>query len=104
VHVIRESDTVRIELVDESGELSASLKSGEWSVEDADADHVPIAVAGGWVSSTLLQVDVAFIETPHRLQLTCDSNTHEFTAQWVTAPLQLQPTPLSDLKTPLPLG
>jgi CubicO group peptidase (beta-lactamase class C family) len=104
VRVIRESDTVRIELVDESGELSASLKSGEWSVEDADADHVPIAVAGGWVSSTLLQVDVAFIETPHRLQLTCDSNTHEFTAQWVTAPLQLQPTPLSDLKTPLPLG
>lgn len=106
VRVRSESDTVRITLVDESGELSATLKTGDWDVEDAgpDAEVPPIAVAGGWSSQTLLQFDVVFIETPHRLQMSCDSSSHEFTARWVTAPLRLDSTPLSDLKTPLPLG
>jgi hypothetical protein len=56
------------------------------------------------VNDTVLQFDVVFIETPHRLRLSCDRNTREFTAHWVTVPLRIDSTPLSDLKTPLPLG
>ncbi|WP_308467318.1 serine hydrolase domain-containing protein [Rathayibacter soli] len=104
VHVAQQSATWRVTLVDESGELSALLKAGEWNVADAASDLVPIAVAGGWSDQQHLRFDVVFIETPHRLQIACDITTHEFTAHWVTTPLHLESTPLSDLKTPPPLG
>jgi CubicO group peptidase (beta-lactamase class C family) len=104
VHVVRESDGFTVTLADDSGDLSAPLTPAEWSVVDADAGAPPVAVAGGLANETLLQFDVAFIETPHRMRLSCDSSSGEFTARWVTEPLRLASTPLSDLKTPLPLG
>ena len=104
VHVARESETWRITLVDDSGELSTVLTPGQWTIADAPTDLVPIAAAGGWSNPETLRFDVVFIETPHRLQLSCDITTHKFTAHWVTAPLHLESTPLSDLKTPVPLG
>ncbi|TAM66890.1 MAG: class A beta-lactamase-related serine hydrolase [Microbacteriaceae bacterium] len=104
VRVTRESTTWLLTLVDESGELTAVLEPDRWAVADAPTDLVPIAVAGGWLNSQTLHVDVAFIETPHRLQLTGDLSSHEFTAHWITAPLDLESAPLDDLQTPLPVG
>jgi hypothetical protein len=104
VRIVRKSGAVVVTLADESGDLSAPFTAADWSIGDADAGTAPIAVAGGWVNDTVLHLDVVFFETPHRLRLSCDSTTREFTAHWVTAPLRLDSTPLSDLKTPSPLG
>jgi CubicO group peptidase (beta-lactamase class C family) len=104
VRIVRKSGAFMVTLADESGDLSGPFTVADWSIGDADAGSAPIAVAGGWVNDTVLHLDVVFFETPHRLRLSCDSTTREFTAHWVTAPLRLDSTPLSDLKTPSPLG
>jgi hypothetical protein len=46
----------------------------------------PIATANAWLGQRLL-VDVVFVETPHRLQLSLDMATSEFAAKWAAEPL-----------------
>ncbi|MFD8235533.1 serine hydrolase domain-containing protein [Streptomyces sp. NPDC059696] len=50
-------------------------------------DPVPTAVSGGWTEDGTLAVDVLFLETPHRLALTCSLADRTLTAHWRTAPL-----------------
>ncbi|WP_330350788.1 serine hydrolase domain-containing protein [Streptomyces sp. NBC_00582] len=56
------------------------------------------AVGGGWTDGATLAVDVAFLETPHRLRVTCSLTDHALTAHWDTEPLH--PGPLSALRAP----
>lgn len=47
----------------------------------------PVASSGGWTDRGELRADLVFLDTPHRLALTCslaDSSVH---ARWVTTPL-----------------
>lgn len=48
---------------------------------------VPVACAGGWESPTVLRFEVLFLETPHRLSVTCRIPDKTFEAHWVTMPL-----------------
>jgi hypothetical protein len=50
-------------------------------------DPVPIAVSGGWTDPDTLRLDVLFLETPHRLTVTCALDDGTFTARWHTTPL-----------------
>lgn len=50
----------------------------------------PLATAYGWADGQL-QIDVVFVETPHRLCLSLDPGTCRFTARWQLAPLDEQP-------------
>ncbi|MEU6686706.1 serine hydrolase domain-containing protein [Streptomyces sp. NPDC046832] len=50
-------------------------------------DPVPTAVSGGWTEDGTLAVDVLFVETPHRLALTCSLADRTLTAHWGTPPL-----------------
>lgn len=59
---------------------------------------VPLACMGGWVDPGVLRFDVIFLETPHRLRVTCRIPEHIFDAQWVTAPLFA--ATLGDLRAP----
>ncbi|MEU1040524.1 serine hydrolase domain-containing protein [Streptomyces sp. NPDC005907] len=68
---------------------------------------VPTAVSGGWRDPDTLGVDVLFLETPHRLSVTCALATRTFTARWHTAPLHGGPlgslrAPSRDKATPAP--
>lgn len=70
---------------------------GSWAVSG------PIAASGGWVGTATLRFDVIFLETPHRLHITCDRSTGTFDASWATPPLQ--PLTLHELHAPRnPLG
>jgi CubicO group peptidase (beta-lactamase class C family) len=86
----------------EGGEpLTARLGIGGWAVTDAaagDGTSVPVAVSGGWSEELVLRFDVLFLETPHRLAVTCWAETATFEATWVTAPLW--PSALRDLRAP----
>ncbi len=55
-----------------------------WTVAQ---EPLPTAVSGGWTDSGTLAVEVAFLETPHRLALTCSLADRTLTARWCTQPL-----------------
>ncbi len=59
---------------------------------------MPVAVTGGWDGPDALTVDIAFLETPHRLRVTCSLTDRTFRAHWLTTPLV--PWPLRSLRAP----
>ncbi|MGW2516744.1 serine hydrolase domain-containing protein [Streptomyces sp. NPDC001617] len=77
------------------------LRFGEagWIVTD---EPLPTAVSGGWADADTLAVDVVFLETPHRLTVTCSLPERTFTARWHTTPLHR--APLRAMRAPRPSG
>ncbi|WP_367325430.1 serine hydrolase domain-containing protein [Streptomyces sp. HUAS ZL42] len=86
--------------LDEGGmRLDLRLGADGWSVGE---EPLPIAVSGGWTDPDTLAVDVVFLETPHRLTVTCSLTDRTFTARWATAPLH--GGPLRSLRAPRTSG
>ncbi|MFE6521920.1 serine hydrolase domain-containing protein [Streptomyces sp. NPDC057794] len=56
-----------------------------WTVAE---EPLPTAVSGGWTGAGTLAVEVVFLETPHRLALTCSLADGSVTARWRTEPLE----------------
>jgi hypothetical protein len=68
--------------------FDAPLGTG-WTVGEAPAPDgipVPVGTSGGWTGPEGLRFDVAFLETPHRLEIRC-SLPDRIVATWRTAPL-----------------
>jgi CubicO group peptidase (beta-lactamase class C family) len=57
---------------------------GGWHVTE---DPVPAAASGGWTDPGTLEFDVIFLESSHRLTLTCSLGECTFRARWGTRPL-----------------
>jgi hypothetical protein len=76
----------RVTLVDDGDrlELGAGVGEAGWTVVE---EPVPIAVSGGWTDAETLVLDLAFLETPHHLLVTCSPGDRTFTARWRTQPL-----------------
>ncbi|MEU0074975.1 serine hydrolase domain-containing protein [Streptomyces sp. NPDC006332] len=85
----------RVTLVEDGHRLELPLGEGDWAVVD---EPVPVAVGGGWTDVETLVVEVAFLETPHRLAVSCSLKDRTFTARWRTRPLQ--PAPLRSTRAP----
>ncbi|WP_328483819.1 beta-lactamase family protein [Streptomyces sp. NBC_00377] len=64
--------------------LELSLGSGGWQVSDVP---LPTAVSGGWTDGDTLTAHIVFLETPHRLRVTCSLADRTFDARWDTEPL-----------------
>lgn len=64
--------------------LELRLVATGWTV---DGSGLPTAVSGGWTDQDTLRLDVLFLETPHRLTVTCALRAGTFTARWHTTPL-----------------
>ncbi|MFF6954291.1 serine hydrolase domain-containing protein [Streptomyces iakyrus] len=69
---------------DHPDRLALRLAGEGWTVAE---EPVPTAVSGGWTDAGTLAVDVVFLETPHRLALTCSLAGGTLTASWRTQPL-----------------
>ncbi len=78
--------------------IAARVGPDGWTTVEAD---VPTAATGGWTDDGDLRFAVIFLETPHRLVLTCSPADRTFEAQWVNAP-PLGQTPLRLLRSPRP--
>ncbi|HEY5833004.1 MAG TPA: serine hydrolase, partial [Streptomyces sp.] len=84
--------------------LTPRFEGPGWTVEATPpAPHtphpfVPGAVSAGWTDADTLVAEVVFLETPHRLALTCSLTTRTFTARWRTKPLRGEP--LAALRAP----
>lgn len=61
------------------------LEAPGWNLPRTGAD-VPIAISGGWPDPYSLRLELAFVETPHRLAISCDLNPRTFRAEWHPAP------------------
>ncbi|QCD53927.1 serine hydrolase domain-containing protein [Streptomyces hawaiiensis] len=70
---------------DQPDRLNLRLPGEGWTVAE---EPVPTAVSGGWTDVGTLAVEVVFLETPHRLALTCSLADRTLTAHWRTEPLQ----------------
>ncbi|MEU6338491.1 serine hydrolase [Streptomyces cellulosae] len=82
--------------LDEGGHRLAARWTGtDWTVTEG---AVPVAVTGGWEGPDTLTVDIAVLETPHRLRVTCSLTDRVFRAHWLTTPLI--PWPLRALRAP----
>ncbi|MFE7903177.1 serine hydrolase domain-containing protein [Streptomyces sp. NPDC057424] len=69
---------------DHPDRLALRLAGEGWTVAE---EPVPTAVSGGWTDAGTLAVEAVFLETPHRLALTCSLAERTFTAHWRTQPL-----------------
>ncbi|MFF8939414.1 serine hydrolase domain-containing protein [Streptomyces paradoxus] len=69
---------------DRPDRLGLRLAPEGWTVAEKP---VPTAVSGGWTDAGTLAVEVVFLETPHRLALTCSLVDGTLTAHWLTEPL-----------------
>ena len=82
--------------------LSATVGTGDWHTNLTETDHggtgVPLAVSGGWMDQDTFAAEVIFLETPHRLKLTCSLSDATFQADWATVPLRAGR--LSELRMP----
>lgn len=76
-----------ISLAEDTGALDLRLADSTWTVDEGDAATPPTAATGGWTDSNTLTADVMFLETPHRLTVTCALAERTFTARWQVPPL-----------------
>ncbi|MFJ9426249.1 serine hydrolase domain-containing protein [Streptomyces sp. NPDC101249] len=95
VTVTRDADGWTLVLTEGGHRTEAPLPRAGWGVTDGPP---PIAVSGGWSDPGTLAADLAFLETPHRLTLTCSLPERTFTARWITTPLD--GAPLRALRAP----
>lgn len=75
-----------IRLAEDDWSLDLRCVPGRWTVSEPGAP-VPTAVSGGWTAPDTLTADVAFLETPHHLIVTCSLQDRTFQARWRTIPL-----------------
>ncbi len=88
--------------MEDADALSATVGTGDWHTNLTETDHggtgVPLAVSGGWTDEDTFAAEVIFLETPHRLKLTCSLSDATFQADWETVPLRAGR--LSELRMP----
>ncbi|MFJ9965290.1 serine hydrolase domain-containing protein [Streptomyces avermitilis] len=85
VMVAATPDGWTVTLAEGDEQLALRLADSGWAVADGAA--IPTAVSGGWTGPDALRVDILFLETPHRLTVTCSLADRTFTARWHTTPL-----------------
>lgn len=89
IDLMTDGDEWTLTLVEAGSRLVARLGTDGWATSDAVGPNggVTLSVAGGWTDRDNLRADVIFLETPHRLVVTCSLTSSTFTAAWATTPL-----------------
>jgi CubicO group peptidase (beta-lactamase class C family) len=89
VEVLADGREWSLALVEAVSRLVARLGTDDWATSDPTGPNgaVTLAVAGGWIDEDTLRADVIFLETPHRLRVTCSLSARTFVAAWATIPL-----------------
>ena len=92
----------QLTLLEDDVAFGATVGFAGWRTNLTETDHgstgVPLAVSGGWTDEDTFRAEVIFLETPHRLGLTCSLTNGTFLANWRTVPLRAGP--LSALRMP----
>jgi len=89
VKLAREEDGWRVTFSEADWTMNAGFRNDKWVVTEpvSRCDGVPTACVGGWLDGSTLRLDVVFLETPHRLVVTCRLPERTFGARWKSVPL-----------------
>jgi CubicO group peptidase (beta-lactamase class C family) len=91
----------QISLVEPGNALTVPVDSGVWTVSqptDRRGNTIPVAASGGWLDDGTLRAEIIFLETPHRMDITCTLPGRTATAVWRHPPLM--PSKLQHLHCP----
>jgi CubicO group peptidase (beta-lactamase class C family) len=101
VEVAGRDDDWQISLVESGNALTVPVGTGAWAVSDhadRNGQTIPVAASGGWLDDGTLRVEVIFLETPHRMDITCSLPGRTAEAGWRHPPLN--PSKLQHLHCP----
>jgi CubicO group peptidase (beta-lactamase class C family) len=91
----------QISLIEPGNALTVPVGTGAWTVSDlADrlGNTIPVAASGGWADDQTLRAEVIFLETPHRMDITCALAGRSAEAVWGLPPIR--PSKLEDMRCP----
>ncbi|MGP7995971.1 MAG: serine hydrolase domain-containing protein [Streptosporangiaceae bacterium] len=81
----------QLSLIEPGNELTVPVGATGWTVsESADrhGDTIPVAASGGWLDRRTLRAEIIFLETPHRMDITCALPGRAALAEWRHPPLR----------------
>ena len=64
----------QISLAEPANSVTFPLGAGAWATTasaDRHGEAIPIAASGGWLDDRTLRAEIIFLETPHRMDITC---------------------------------
>jgi hypothetical protein len=91
----------QLTLAEPANALTVPVGTGAWAVSDhadRNGDTIPVAASGGWLGDGTLRAEVIFLETPHRMDITCSLAARTAEAVWRHPPLS--PSKLGNLRCP----
>ena len=74
VSLRRADESLEITLAESDNAITFPVGTKRWltsTPHDVYGDPLPVAASGGWHDDDMLRVEVIFLETPHRLDITC---------------------------------
>jgi CubicO group peptidase (beta-lactamase class C family) len=101
IEVVPKAGGWQISLSEPANRLTFPVGAGAWTVSapaDSSGDAIPVAASGGWLDEHILRAEVIFLETPHRMDITCSLPGRTATAAWRHPPLST--SRLQDLHCP----
>jgi hypothetical protein len=101
VELTPRADGWELSLIEPDNALTFPVGTGGWTVSDHGDRHgetIPVAASGGWLDGQTLWVEVIFLETPHRMDITCSLPGRTAQAGWRHPPLMA--SELRDLHCP----
>ena len=90
IEVAPEAGGWQISLNEPASALTLPVGTGAWTVSDhadRNGETIPVAASGGWLDGRTLRAEVIFLETPHRMDITCSLPGRTAEAVWRHPPL-----------------
>jgi CubicO group peptidase (beta-lactamase class C family) len=90
VEVAPLADGWQLSLIEPDNALTFPLGLGRWAVSepaDRHGETIPVAASGGWLDGQTLRAEIIFLETPHRMDVTCSLPGRTAEAVWRHPPL-----------------
>ena len=75
----------QISLIEPDNALTFPVGTGGWTVSeraDRQGETIPVAASGGWLDDQTLRAEVIFLETPHRMDITCSLPARTAEVRW----------------------
>lgn len=90
VQLSRADQGLEVTIAEPANALTFPVGATDWlpsTPRDISGDAVPVAAAGGWLDEHTLRVEVIFLESPHRMDITCSLPARTAEAAWRHPPL-----------------